>query len=78
MSRSSEIARRLSTKTSLEDTNKLNILERTNLWPRFAKVRDAIALALKGDGTKNIDITNWSGVDAGIHDLHGNLSVDTN
>jgi hypothetical protein len=49
----------------------------TNLWPRFRKVRDAIAGAFTSNSMSGIkreqSTFNWSGEDAGIHDHTGNV-----
>jgi hypothetical protein len=55
----------------------LSVVEEPKLWGRFQRVQEAV-LKLIGGETENrsggINVMNWTGVDAGIHDVSGTLS----
>jgi hypothetical protein len=78
MSRTSEILDRFATNSQLEISENR---QTTTLWPRFAKVNNAITKALTASQNlsteRKLKTFNWSGQDAGISEHNGKLQGET-
>jgi hypothetical protein len=77
MSRESRIIDRLNQRHLNTANNLVTVDTETTLWPRFKKVREAIASALitqqEPQVERKLETFHWSGYDHGIHDHKGEV-----
>jgi len=75
MSKESKILGRLTQQSNL--STDIAVVQHSELWPRFAKVKGAVTMSLlsrENVGIKRyLNTVNWEGYDTGIHDHSGHV-----